>query len=71
MLSSIDIVLYLVYQLPSWGNLGGDILFSGGNSLFLMCQSENRSSKTTEAWMESAYIPLDSPKVVMSVGTMP
>ena len=36
-----------------------------------MYQSENRSSKTTEAWMESAYIPLDRPKVVMSVGTMP
>lgn len=30
MLSSIDIVLYLIYQLPSWGNLWGDILFSGG-----------------------------------------
>ena len=25
---------------------------------FLMCQSENKSSKITEAWMESAYIPL-------------
>ena len=36
-----------------------------------MCQLENRSSKTTEAWMESAYMPLDRPKVVISVGAMP
>ena len=36
-----------------------------------MCQLENRSSKTTEAWMESAYMRLDRPKVVISVGAMP
>ena len=41
------------------------------NSFSRMSQLENRSSNITEAWMESAYIPLDRPKVVMSVGTMP
>lgn len=41
------------------------------NSFSRMSQLKNRSSNITEAWMESAYIPLDRPKVVMSVGTMP
>lgn len=47
------------------------IYYLPSNSFSRMCQSENRSSKTTEAWMESAYMPLDRPKVVMSVGTIP
>ena len=34
-------------------------------------QWEKRSSITTVAWMESAYIPLAKPKVVMNVGTIP
>ena len=45
----------------------------------LWCQngslSENQGAKgasiTAVAWLESAYIPLAKPKVVMNVGTIP